>query len=76
MHLDIYQCDRKQCKEEKPAIFAPEHNSVRPPNGWFSVTNWFHNTELHFCSIRCLENWARQERKETRDGDSQAPNQD
>ncbi len=68
-HLDVYRCDRKRCKEEKPAVFEESPTSVgtygpRPPDGWLSVSPWRTGLgqDFTFCSLDCLAIWARAER--------------
>lgn len=65
-HLDIYQCDRKLCRAEKPAMYVgsdSEREGPFLPLSWLSVSSGSRSGTHTFCSIRCLENWARQERK-------------
>ena len=66
MHLDIYQCDRERCRAEKPAVHLASTeggaSGPHPPDGWFLLDARFWGKDFTFCSMRCLENWARQER--------------
>ena len=70
MHLDIYRCDRKRCREEKPAEYGAggwtEMTFPRPPDGWLSLKTHRDGLgqEFTFCSLACLAIWARAERKE------------
>ena len=66
-HLDIYKCDRKRCREEKPAVYQDGTNSdvivgPRPPDGWFLLAARLRGKDLTFCSLDCLSIWARAER--------------
>ena len=64
MHIDIYRCDRKRCREEKPAIYLGDViDGPFFPNGWLCLEMATWDGALHFCSLDCLAIWARQERK-------------
>ena len=68
-HVDIYQCDRERCKEEKPAEYLPstDGGSGGPflPLGWLSLSTSRDGLGqgFTFCSIKCLAIWARMERE-------------
>ena len=68
-HLDVYRCDRKRCKEEKPAVYEVSTTGAgtygpRPPDGWFSMlaSRDGLGQGFNFCSLDCLSIWARAER--------------
>lgn len=68
MHVNIYRCDRKRCREEKPAEYLPLEDGLSaplPPPEWFKLDRRHLGIPAkHFCSLDCLSIWARQERRD------------